>query len=324
MSRDSQGRRHQPAGAPRSTGGQYAADDQRATASPLPSPEERRARRLQRCLRRAEYAMSLYRLSHSLPEHSSVIVSLDSNMNMLQLTQDASATERGVHQAIDNSGIATQIRQGPTDLVQPAAGNMLNPDPQNRTWIVDLSNREEIERRTLDSRARFDAERAASHPEWAEKDETTLQRIPKEEQLDRLRATGQRLLDHNEFDATVTGYLEAQLWIAGEVTDENGEGTGKYLEDNYRVEAIDPGSADQARRDVASLLEHAPGAARMYLEAHGHGLGYDLALTRNGEGSGFWNRDLGEAGEHLSDLCEDFGRTNTIANGDGTVSIFRA
>lgn len=41
-------------------------------------------------------------------------------------------------------------------------------------------------------------------------------------------------------------------------------------------------------------------------------LGVDFALNRNGQGAGFWARNLGEIGDNLSDACEPWAEVSLL------------
>lgn len=47
--------------------------------------------------------------------------------------------------------------------------------------------------------------------------------------------------------------------------------------------------------------------------------GHDFFLTRNGHGVGFWDRDLGEVGDRLSDAAEAFGEVWFYVGDDGQI-----
>jgi len=49
--------------------------------------------------------------------------------------------------------------------------------------------------------------------------------------------------------------------------------------------------------------------------------GHDLWLTRNGHGAGFWDRDLGEAGDKLTELSKEMGEL-TLLQGDGDGKLY--
>ena len=45
--------------------------------------------------------------------------------------------------------------------------------------------------------------------------------------------------------------------------------------------------------------------------------GHDFALTRNGHGAGFWDRDLGDIGEMLTEYCKPYGESYLYFGDDG-------
>jgi len=50
-------------------------------------------------------------------------------------------------------------------------------------------------------------------------------------------------------------------------------------------------------------------------------VGHDLWLTRNGHGTGFWDRGLGEVGENLSDIARGMGEKHIYKGDDGKIYI---
>jgi hypothetical protein len=48
-------------------------------------------------------------------------------------------------------------------------------------------------------------------------------------------------------------------------------------------------------------------------------LGHDLWLTRNGHGVGFWDRDLGDLGDLLTDLADLMGEFDLSVGDYGTI-----
>lgn len=69
---------------------------------------------------------------------------------------------------------------------------------------------------------------------------------------------------------------------------------------------LDKASASRIAEDVRNFVAH----TQSDLEAsklEDWQIGYDFALTRNGHGTGFWDRDLGEIGERLSEASKPFG-----------------
>ena len=117
------------------------------------------------------------------------------------------------------------------------------------------------------------------------------------------------------------GYLEAALWAEGE----DGEFDVKSIETD-----IAPESIEKAKSDIKRFLEKIGDEA---YEANwgeffsGEGamtpdqIGHDLLLTRNGHGSGFWDRGLDEIGEKLSDAAREMGSVDVYEGDDGIIYI---
>ena len=49
--------------------------------------------------------------------------------------------------------------------------------------------------------------------------------------------------------------------------------------------------------------------------------GYDFWLTRCGHGVGFWDRDLGEVGDKLSEVCSKWGEVNLYITDDNQIDF---
>ncbi len=98
------------------------------------------------------------------------------------------------------------------------------------------------------------------------------------------------------------GYLEAALWTD---SDEIG---GRSFGD-FSGEAL-----TQAKNDVKRFV-NMTGDSIKGLESEQ--VGHDLWLTRNGHGSGFWDRDLGEIGDELTGISEKLGNTDLYVGDDG-------
>ena len=49
--------------------------------------------------------------------------------------------------------------------------------------------------------------------------------------------------------------------------------------------------------------------------------GHDLCLTRNHEGAGFWDRDLGEVGDKLTEAAHHFGECSLYVGDDGKLYV---
>lgn len=50
--------------------------------------------------------------------------------------------------------------------------------------------------------------------------------------------------------------------------------------------------------------------------------GHDLWLTRNGHGTGFWDRDLGDVGDRLSEAAKKLGESNLYVGDNGKLYAY--
>lgn len=127
-----------------------------------------------------------------------------------------------------------------------------------------------------------------------------------------------------DLDEFTQGYLECALWSSTDNTNEQG---GDPLDDNYDIsdlaletmqQAVEDCKAFQA--DNASDLEEAYGLYQHSAEwTHESQAGHDFWLTRNGHGVGFWDRDIGEVGDRLSEASRKCGEVNLSVGDDGKI-----
>lgn len=52
-------------------------------------------------------------------------------------------------------------------------------------------------------------------------------------------------------------------------------------------------------------------------------VGHDFWLTRNGHGTGFWDRGLGKVGEQLTQLAKQFGEFELYVDDDGYIQAMQ-
>jgi len=90
-------------------------------------------------------------------------------------------------------------------------------------------------------------------------------------------------------------YLTCALWTSGL--------------DGRSIEEIHPTNLEQAKKDVDSFVEKAGPLLDSLTEEQ---IGHDFWLTRNGHGSGFWDRDLDEVGVELTKVCKTFKEVNVF------------
>lgn len=50
-------------------------------------------------------------------------------------------------------------------------------------------------------------------------------------------------------------------------------------------------------------------------------IGHNLYLTRNGHGTGFWDRDLGSVGEKLTEISEQMGTQDVYLSDDNELEV---
>lgn len=117
--------------------------------------------------------------------------------------------------------------------------------------------------------------------------------------------------DQKTLGAVVQGYLSCMLWTMP--GDEGNENPG----DSISICELPPQTVAVAHADCAAFVQACGDLFTQATERDGHTaerFGHDFALTRNGHGAGFWDRDELEAddlGDKLSALCGWTGGTRT-------------
>ena len=118
------------------------------------------------------------------------------------------------------------------------------------------------------------------------------------------------------------GYLQALLWTSN--ANEDGQ---NFLELGYSIDDIPKATRDGVRDTFKAVVTCHPLAVRLYgVERQGScaivwdHFGYDFLLTRDRHGAGFWDRGLGELGEHLSQITRLLGDSEYLCiSEDGTL-----
>ena len=112
-------------------------------------------------------------------------------------------------------------------------------------------------------------------------------------------------------------YLVAALWSSN---DDDGE----PLDNNYSLSNIDVRTltnvaieCEKFQLDNFPLLEQAYKKPGYTDEQAGH----DFWLTRNGHGTGFWDRDLGDVGDLLTKKCKEQGSSDCYVGDDGQIYL---
>ena len=94
--------------------------------------------------------------------------------------------------------------------------------------------------------------------------------------------------------------------------------TGQPLDDNYSIEDIAPETLAQWREDVEQFVTIARAALRVS-KLSDEQIGHDFTLTRNGHGTGFWDRGLGFTGQALTEHAKSFGDCAAYVSDDGLI-----
>ena len=106
------------------------------------------------------------------------------------------------------------------------------------------------------------------------------------------------------------GYLDCALWSSTGDDDQPLDALG--------VEAIAPETRAKMRRELTSFVLK----NQALLKASGlrdDQIGHDFWLTRNGHGAGFWDRDLGDIGDKLTEACKEFPQVDLYVGDDGKI-----
>lgn len=105
---------------------------------------------------------------------------------------------------------------------------------------------------------------------------------------------------HEAIDPFSRAYIEAALWLLDEADTDPEDGAysadvARLSDDAYTRAVLDCSAFRMA--NAAALVEAYTQDAVSYDETQA---GHDYYLTRNGHGAGFWDRGLGEIGDHLT------------------------
>lgn len=135
-------------------------------------------------------------------------------------------------------------------------------------------------------------------------------------------------LNQTQIASFIKGYLTAALWSSTDTLpgslDESGEGETVNL-DNYEWA---PDEAEKLHAGCISFMNYAENALLQYSEEYKPNgfdvwecAGHDFWLTRNGHGTGFWDRGLGELGKRLTEASKAFGTIDLYLGEDELVYV---
>jgi hypothetical protein len=112
----------------------------------------------------------------------------------------------------------------------------------------------------------------------------------------------------------IAAYLECALWSSLDWPEDQNEEPGP-LDDKYSVSDL----SDAALAAMTyNVLEFIAANAEDIVEAgiDAGQVGHDFWLTRNGHGTGFWDRGLGAVGDRLSAAAKVYGECDIYPVGD--------
>lgn len=118
----------------------------------------------------------------------------------------------------------------------------------------------------------------------------------------------------SDIEEMLQAYIEAALWSSTDESDEP-------LDKNYSEDDIAPSTLKKMKKDVETFANQfgdvieSLGADYDWSQA-----GHDLWLTRNGHGTGFWDRDLPKAeADTLSKGAKKMGSSDLYVGDDGKI-----
>lgn len=111
--------------------------------------------------------------------------------------------------------------------------------------------------------------------------------------------------------------MECALWSSHDESDESG---GEPMDANYSIDDISPESLAQMQSDCDDFTSN-PEIAELLAQSglSDEQIGHDFWLTRNGHGTGFWDRGIGEIAVKLTDLTRPYGTVYLYVGDDGKI-----
>lgn len=114
-------------------------------------------------------------------------------------------------------------------------------------------------------------------------------------------------------NAMVEQYAETLLWTSTE-DDVNGE--THELDDLYDLGDISDAAWMDMNRDCANFLEMVWRDVPASQDRFPSDMGHNFALSRNGHGTGFWDRGWGAEGDALHAYAKTYGEQNMYSGDD--------
>ena len=119
-------------------------------------------------------------------------------------------------------------------------------------------------------------------------------------------------------DLFIKSYMRTALWAETDNADDSG---GEPLDQNYRLSDIAGKTYTRMRHEAEDFVFYNIDDLNLLL-AQGFDeetAGACFWLNRNGHGTGFWDRNLGELGERLDKASELAGEVSLYVGDDGKI-----
>lgn len=113
----------------------------------------------------------------------------------------------------------------------------------------------------------------------------------------------------------INGYLTCALWSST-----LGDDQGTPMDQDYGIGDMAVKTIEAMREDCIDFLQANTARLDVYAETFGYDYaGHDFWLTRNGHGAGFWDRNLGDLGNKLSDAAHQWGECFLYIGDNGEI-----
>lgn len=129
-------------------------------------------------------------------------------------------------------------------------------------------------------------------------------------------------------DAALNSAFETLLWVGdcngtAEHDDCRGEDCDKGLDDlGFTPDSFAPGAAREVEEDLQGFVTSCLAERPTCFDAMtADVVGYDFILTRQGQGTGFWDRGLGEMGKWLTGMAKTYPTQDAYVGDDGIVYV---
>lgn len=118
----------------------------------------------------------------------------------------------------------------------------------------------------------------------------------------------------------IEGYLTCALWAST-----LGDDQGTPMDQDHSLDDFADETQKKLRDDATNFYTAWTLSILKYCERTRHDAdyaGHDFWLTRNGHGAGFWDKGIGELGEHLSERARECGTCDLYVGDDGKIYVY--